>query len=300
MAETTPSPPPPRRASTGSPFPRRSPSGRVNVYLIDDDPLTLVDAGPNSGTSFDELQRGIAGLGHRLEDIELVILTHQHIDHLGLVVARGRRTRRGGGGDRRRRALRRELLLRGPGRRRLRHRHHAPPRHPRGRGGGPAVGFAGVSGLGGRASRSPGPCATGRRWPSATARCTCSTARATPPPTRSSTTATAASSSPPTICSATSRPTRSSRARATGPASGPQALVQYLESLAATREMDVDLVLPGHGDPVTDHRSPDRPALQRSTAAGPTRSTACWRRSPAPRTSWPRRCGATSRSPRPT
>ena len=30
--------------------------GRVNVYLIDDDPLTLVDAGPNSGTSLDELQ----------------------------------------------------------------------------------------------------------------------------------------------------------------------------------------------------------------------------------------------------
>ena len=59
--------------------------GRVNVYLIEDEPLTLVDAGPNSGTSFDELQRGIAGLGHELEDVELVIVTHQHIDHLGLV-----------------------------------------------------------------------------------------------------------------------------------------------------------------------------------------------------------------------
>jgi glyoxylase-like metal-dependent hydrolase (beta-lactamase superfamily II) len=59
--------------------------GRVNVYLIEDDPLTLVDAGPNSGTSFDELQRGLRGLGHELEEIELVILTHQHIDHLGLV-----------------------------------------------------------------------------------------------------------------------------------------------------------------------------------------------------------------------
>ena len=57
----------------------------MNVYLIEDDPLTLVDAGPNSGTSFDELQRGIAGLGHSLEDIELVIVTHQHIDHQGLV-----------------------------------------------------------------------------------------------------------------------------------------------------------------------------------------------------------------------
>jgi glyoxylase-like metal-dependent hydrolase (beta-lactamase superfamily II) len=59
--------------------------GRVNVYLIDDDPLTLVDAGPNSATSFDELTSGVAALGHSLEDIELVVLTHQHIDHLGLV-----------------------------------------------------------------------------------------------------------------------------------------------------------------------------------------------------------------------
>jgi glyoxylase-like metal-dependent hydrolase (beta-lactamase superfamily II) len=59
--------------------------GRVNVYLIEDDPLTLVDAGPNSGTSFDELTSGLAALGHSLEDIELVVLTHQHIDHLGLV-----------------------------------------------------------------------------------------------------------------------------------------------------------------------------------------------------------------------
>jgi glyoxylase-like metal-dependent hydrolase (beta-lactamase superfamily II) len=59
--------------------------GRVNVYLIDDEPLTLVDAGPNSGTSLDELQRGLTGLGHPIEDIELVILTHHHMDHLGLV-----------------------------------------------------------------------------------------------------------------------------------------------------------------------------------------------------------------------
>ena len=59
--------------------------GRVNVYVIEDEPLTLVDAGPNSGTSFDELQRGVARLGHSLEEIGLVILTHQHIDHLGLV-----------------------------------------------------------------------------------------------------------------------------------------------------------------------------------------------------------------------
>ena len=29
----------------------------------------------------------------------------------------------------------------------------------------------------------------------------------------------------------------------------------YLKSLEATRQMEVDLVLPGHGDPITDHRS---------------------------------------------
>ena len=59
--------------------------GRVNVYLIEDDPLTLVDAGPNSATSFDELRRGLAERGHALEDIGLIVLTHQHYDHLGLV-----------------------------------------------------------------------------------------------------------------------------------------------------------------------------------------------------------------------
>src|SRR5215216_2827630 len=59
--------------------------GRVNVYLIEDDPLTLVDAGPNSGSSLDELQRQLAGHGHAIEDLELILITHQHIDHIGLV-----------------------------------------------------------------------------------------------------------------------------------------------------------------------------------------------------------------------
>ena len=59
--------------------------GRVNCYLIEDDPLTLVDTGPNSGKSLDELEQQLSALGRSLEDIELVILSHQHIDHLGLV-----------------------------------------------------------------------------------------------------------------------------------------------------------------------------------------------------------------------
>jgi len=59
--------------------------GRVNCYLIEDEPLTLVDTGPNSGKSLDELEHQLADLGRSIADVELVILTHQHIDHLGLV-----------------------------------------------------------------------------------------------------------------------------------------------------------------------------------------------------------------------
>jgi glyoxylase-like metal-dependent hydrolase (beta-lactamase superfamily II) len=59
--------------------------GRVNCYLIEDEPLTLVDTGPNSGKALDELEHQLAERDHSIEDLELVILTHQHIDHLGLV-----------------------------------------------------------------------------------------------------------------------------------------------------------------------------------------------------------------------
>jgi glyoxylase-like metal-dependent hydrolase (beta-lactamase superfamily II) len=59
--------------------------GRVNTYLIEDEPLTLVDSGPNSGRALDELQRRLADHGRALEDIQLILVTHQHIDHIGLV-----------------------------------------------------------------------------------------------------------------------------------------------------------------------------------------------------------------------
>jgi glyoxylase-like metal-dependent hydrolase (beta-lactamase superfamily II) len=59
--------------------------GRVNCYLVEDEPLTLIDTGPNSGKALDELEHQLAERGHSIDDIELVIITHQHIDHLGLV-----------------------------------------------------------------------------------------------------------------------------------------------------------------------------------------------------------------------
>jgi glyoxylase-like metal-dependent hydrolase (beta-lactamase superfamily II) len=59
--------------------------GRVNCYLLEDEPLSLIDTGPNSGKSLDELQRQLEQAHHAIEEIELIVITHQHLDHLGLV-----------------------------------------------------------------------------------------------------------------------------------------------------------------------------------------------------------------------
>lgn len=59
--------------------------GPVNCYLIEDDPLTLVDVGPNSGDALEALETNLAAHGRTLADIEQIVVTHQHLDHLGLV-----------------------------------------------------------------------------------------------------------------------------------------------------------------------------------------------------------------------
>ena len=66
--------------------------GRVNAYLIEDAPLTLVDSGPNSGKALDELEQALGARGHKIEDIELLVITHQHIDHFGLASILARRS----------------------------------------------------------------------------------------------------------------------------------------------------------------------------------------------------------------
>jgi glyoxylase-like metal-dependent hydrolase (beta-lactamase superfamily II) len=65
--------------------------GRVNCWLIEDDPLTLVDTGPNSGLALDRLEQALREHGHALADLELIVVSHQHIDHLGLVDVLARR-----------------------------------------------------------------------------------------------------------------------------------------------------------------------------------------------------------------
>jgi len=59
--------------------------GRINCYLIEGSPLTLIDAGPRSEQSLAELDIHINDTGHRVEDVELIVATHQHIDHIGLI-----------------------------------------------------------------------------------------------------------------------------------------------------------------------------------------------------------------------
>ncbi len=66
--------------------------GRVNAYLIEDDPLTLIDSGPNSGKALDEMEQALASHGRRIEDLRLLVVTHQHIDHFGLAAILARRS----------------------------------------------------------------------------------------------------------------------------------------------------------------------------------------------------------------
>jgi glyoxylase-like metal-dependent hydrolase (beta-lactamase superfamily II) len=227
--------------------------GRVNVYLIEDEPLTLVDAGPNSGSSLDELQRGLAERGHDLEDIGLVILTHQHIDHLGLVSIVASRSgadvaaidaavpfvenysREAAAGD----EFARLLMLR-----------HGIPADV-------VDALQSVSqafrAWGARADVTrvlrdgeqlelrdrvlevhfrPGHSPTDTVFLDAERRILLAADHLLKH-----------ISSNPLI----SRPPDGSDQR-------PKALVTYLDSLRKTREMDLDLLLPGHGDPITDHR----------------------------------------------
>src|SRR5215211_4624398 len=241
--------------------------GRVNVYLVEDEPLTLVDAGPNSGTSFDELQRGVAGLGRSLEDIELVILTHQHIDHLGLVSLVAARS----GADvaaidaavpfvesfsaeaQADDDFARDVML----------RHGIPPEV--------VTALQSVS----EAFRAWGARVEVTRVlrEGEELRLRDRTFHVHHRPGHS-----------PSDTVFHDRERRiliaadhllghiSSNPLITRPRDGsverPQALVAYIESLRKTREMDVELVLPGHGDPITDHRAliDERLALHRRRA----------------------------------
>jgi glyoxylase-like metal-dependent hydrolase (beta-lactamase superfamily II) len=57
----------------------------VNIWLLCGDPLTLIDTGPRSDEALTALEDGLRREGLRIEDVELVIPTHHHLDHTGLI-----------------------------------------------------------------------------------------------------------------------------------------------------------------------------------------------------------------------
>jgi glyoxylase-like metal-dependent hydrolase (beta-lactamase superfamily II) len=66
-------------------LPTPFPVGPVNVYLVKEDPITLVDTGPRTDEAYERLATALAGHGLKVADIRVVLVTHGHLDHLGLL-----------------------------------------------------------------------------------------------------------------------------------------------------------------------------------------------------------------------
>src|ERR1044072_3944448 len=58
--------------------------GPVNVYLIAEDPVTLIDTGPKTKEANEALLEGLRKARIHITDIQRIVLTHAHEDHCGL------------------------------------------------------------------------------------------------------------------------------------------------------------------------------------------------------------------------
>ncbi|MGI8542108.1 MAG: MBL fold metallo-hydrolase [Aridibacter sp.] len=58
--------------------------GDVNIYLIKEDPLTLIDVGPKTPEAAAALRKKLQQNGINLKNIRRIVLTHAHEDHCGL------------------------------------------------------------------------------------------------------------------------------------------------------------------------------------------------------------------------
>jgi glyoxylase-like metal-dependent hydrolase (beta-lactamase superfamily II) len=239
------------------PIPTPFAVGRVNCYLIEDDPLTLVDTGPNSGKALDELDVALRERGHAIADLERIVITHQHLDHMGLVGILARRSQAEvvtldllapvieefGAYAERDDALAEALMLR-----------HGIPRDV-------------VSALRtmSRAFRAWGGSAPVQRRlaDGETLAFANRTLQALHRPGHSPSDTVFWDAERRLLIGGdhllghiSSNPlvSRPLGGRSGEPGDGrPRALMTYLESLRETRAMPIDVVLPGHGDPVTDH-----------------------------------------------
>lgn len=66
-------------------LPTRFAVGPVNVYLIQSEKLTLVDTSPKHEENWELLNQALREHGYSIQDIEQVVLTHHHADHVGLL-----------------------------------------------------------------------------------------------------------------------------------------------------------------------------------------------------------------------
>src|SRR3954468_8041355 len=66
--------------------------GSVNVWLRRGDPVTLIDTGPRDDAALAALEAGLRREGLRVEDLELLLATHPHLDHVGLAATVQRRS----------------------------------------------------------------------------------------------------------------------------------------------------------------------------------------------------------------
>lgn len=56
----------------------------VNVYAINSEGLSLIDVGPKTHDAFNALSEGLGKLGFSVGDVDRIVFTHRHVDHIGM------------------------------------------------------------------------------------------------------------------------------------------------------------------------------------------------------------------------
>lgn len=66
------------------PLPPDTPLLTANVYAVGNGPITLIDTGPKFPGSLQFVRDQLQSAGFSFTDVERIILTHGHVDHIGL------------------------------------------------------------------------------------------------------------------------------------------------------------------------------------------------------------------------